>query len=72
MAIRTGREKPGGGLVILTPGQRDRIRELSDLWSFFWDKRRSLWLAAEGCPDGDQLEEDALPARLSAIAAAYG
>ena len=58
--------------MTLTPGQQDRIAELSDQWSFFWDKRRSLWLAAEDCPDGDQLEEpdlDVLLARLSAIAA---
>jgi len=61
--------------VILTPRQQDRICELSDQWSFFWDKRRSLWLAAEDCLDGDQLEEadlDALLARLAAIAATYG
>jgi hypothetical protein len=61
--------------MILTPSQQDRIRELSDQWSFFWDKHRSLWLAAEDCPDGDQLEEadlDTLLARLSATAAAHG
>jgi hypothetical protein len=58
--------------VILTPRQQDRICELSDQWSFFWDKRRSLWLAAEDCPDGDQLEEadlDVLLARLTVPAA---
>lgn len=57
----------------LTPGQQDRISELSDQWSFFWDKRRSVWIAAEDCPDGEQVEEadlDALLARLSSIAAA--
>jgi hypothetical protein len=61
--------------VNLTPGQQDRIGELSDQWSFFWDKRRSVWIAAEDCPDGEQVEEadlDVLLARLSVIAAAPG
>ena len=51
----------------LTPGQLARIGQLSDQWSFLWDKRRSLWIAAEDCPDGEQLEEadlDILLARL--------
>jgi hypothetical protein len=43
--------------VNLTPGQLDRIGQLSDQWSFLWDKRRSLWIAAEDCPDGEQIEE---------------
>jgi hypothetical protein len=61
--------------VNLTSGQQDRIGELSDQWSFFWDKRRSLWLAAEDCPDGEQVEEadlDVLLARLSVITTASG
>ena len=56
----------------LTPGQLDRIGQLSDQWSFLWDKRRSLWIAAEDCPDGEQIEEtdlDVLLARLPAIVA---
>jgi hypothetical protein len=56
--------------VNLTPGQLDRIGQLSDQWSFLWDKRRSLWIAAEDCPDGEQIEEDELDvllARLPAI-----
>ena len=56
----------------LTANQVDRIGELSDQWSFLWDKRRSLWIAAEDCPDGEQVEEadlDILLARLSVIAA---
>ena len=56
----------------LTANQVDRIGELSDQWSFLWDKRRSLWIAAEDCPDGEQVEEadlDVLLARLSVIAA---
>jgi hypothetical protein len=59
--------------VTVTPGQLDRIVQLSDQWSFLWDKRRSLWIAAEDCPDGEQLEEadlDVLLAQLPAIAAA--
>jgi len=54
-------------VVKLTPGQLARIGQLSDQWSFLWDKRRSLWIAAEDCPDGEQLEEadlDILLARL--------
>jgi hypothetical protein len=40
---------------------------MKDHWSFLWDKRRSLWIAAEDCPDGEQFEEaelDTLLARL--------
>ena len=54
----------------LTPAQLARIGQLSDQWSFLWDKRRSLWIAAEDCPDGEQIEEadlDVLLARLPAI-----
>jgi hypothetical protein len=61
--------------VNVTPGQLDRIGELSDQWSFLWDKRRSLWIAAEDCPDGEQVEEadlDVLLAWLRVIAAARG
>jgi hypothetical protein len=62
-------------MVNVTPGQLDRIGELSDQWSFLWDKRRSLWIAAEDCPDGEQVEEadlDVLLARLPVIAAGRG
>jgi hypothetical protein len=51
----------------LTPNQLHRIGQLSDQWSFLWDKRRSLWIAAEDCPDGEQVEDsdlDVLLARL--------
>jgi hypothetical protein len=61
--------------VNLTPGQVGRITELSDQWSFMWDKRRAVWVAAEDCPDGAQVEEadlDVLLAKLSLIAAARG
>jgi hypothetical protein len=53
--------------VNLTPNQLHRISQLSDQWSFLWDKRRSLWIAAEDCPDGEQVEDcdlDVLLARL--------
>ena len=56
----------------LTPGQVDRIGELIDQWSFLWDKRRSVWIAAEDCPDGEQVEDadlEVLLARLAVIAA---
>ncbi len=56
----------------LTPGQLAGIGQLSDQWSFLWDKRRSLWIAAEDCPDGVHVEEadlDVLLARLPVIAA---
>jgi hypothetical protein len=58
--------------VNLTPGQVDRIGELIDQWSFLWDKRRSVWIAAEDCPDGEQVEDadlDILLARLPVVAA---
>ena len=61
--------------MTLTPSQLDRIGQLSDQWSFLWDKRRSLWIAAEDCPGGEQIEEadlDVLLARLSVIAGASG
>jgi hypothetical protein len=54
--------------VNLTPAQLASIGQLRDHWSFLWDKRRSLWIAAEDCPDGEQIEEadlDVLLARLS-------
>jgi hypothetical protein len=56
--------------VNLTPDQLDRIGQFSDHWSFLWDKRRLLWIAAEDCPDGEQVEEadlDVLLARLPVI-----
>lgn len=43
--------------MILTPAQLTGIAQLSDQWSFLWDKRRSLWIAAEDSPDGAHLEE---------------
>jgi hypothetical protein len=49
-------------VVNLTPGQVDRIDELSDQSSFLWDKRRAVWIAAEDCPDGEQVEDTDLDA----------
>ena len=43
-----------GDIMILTPEQLGRIGELSDQWSFLWGKRRSRWIAAEDCPDGER------------------
>jgi hypothetical protein len=70
-----GRRSRQGDIVNLTPGQLARIGRLSDQWSFLWDKRRSLWIAAEDCPDGEQIEEaelDVLLDRLPATATARG
>jgi hypothetical protein len=61
--------------VNLTPGQIDRIGELSDQWSFLWDKRRALWIAAEDCPNGEQIEDadlDVVLSRLPTTDAARG
>jgi hypothetical protein len=52
----------------LTLAQLDRIGELRDHWSFLWDKRRSLWIAAEDCPDGEQFEEAELDDLLARLA----
>lgn len=49
----------------LTQAQLDRIGQLSDQWSFMWDKRRSLWIAAEDCPGGEQIEEADLDVLLA-------
>ncbi|MGH3225265.1 MAG: hypothetical protein ACRDPY_42385 [Streptosporangiaceae bacterium] len=51
----------------LTLAQLAQITELSDQWSFLWDKRRSLWIAAEDCPDGHQFEEPDLDNLLSMV-----
>ena len=49
---------PEAGLPVnLAPAQLIRMSQLSDQWSFLWDKRRSLWIAAEDCPEGEQIEE---------------
>jgi len=52
---------------MLTPAQLDAITGLSDEWSFLWDKKRQLWIAAQDSPDGQQLEEADLDALLERI-----
>ncbi len=51
----------------LTPAQLDAITRLSDQWSFLWDKRRHLWIAAQDSPDGEHLEEADLDTLLARI-----
>jgi len=53
--------------VNLTPGQLSRIDRLAAEWSFLWDKRRSLWIAAEDCVDGEQIEEIDLDVLLDRV-----
>jgi hypothetical protein len=60
-----------GDIVNLTPAQLDRIARLSDQWSFLWDKRRSLWIAAEDCPDGEQIEDTNLDVLLAQLPAGH-
>ena len=51
----------------LTSRQLARMGQFSDQWSFMWDKRRSLWIAAEDCPDGEQIEEADLDILLAQL-----
>ncbi len=51
----------------LTPGQLAKLGRLTDEWSFLWDKRRSLWIAAQDSPDGEQIEEADLEVLLDRI-----
>ena len=51
----------------LTSDQLERLGQLSDQWSFLWDKHRSLWIAAEDCPDGEQIEEADLDMLLAQL-----
>ncbi len=51
----------------VTPGQLNRIGQLAAEWSFLWDKRRSLWIAAEDCLDGEQIEEADLDVLLDRV-----
>jgi hypothetical protein len=54
--------------VTLTREQVDRINRLGEQWSLLWDKRRSLWIAAEDAEDGDQIEEADLDVLLDRLA----
>jgi hypothetical protein len=59
---------PEAGLPVnLVPAQLTRMSQLSNQWSFLWDKRRSLWIAAEDCPDGEQIEEADLDMLLAQL-----
>lgn len=49
---------------MLTAAQVTELARLADEWSFLWDKRRQLWIAAQDSPDGEQLEEADLDALL--------
>jgi hypothetical protein len=53
--------------MMLTPAQLVTLTELADEWSFLWDKRRQLWIAAQDSPDGVHLEEADLDALLERI-----
>jgi len=54
--------------MTLTPAQVAALTELGDDWSFLWDKKRQLWIAAQDSPDGEQFEEADLDALLDRIA----
>ena len=57
---------PEAGLPVnLAPAQLTRMSQLSDQWSFRWDKRRSLRIAAE-----DQVSRHAVCGRLARGSAA--
>jgi hypothetical protein len=53
--------------MMLTPAQLTAITDFADQWSFLWDKRRQLWIAAQDSPDGEHLEEADLDALLDRI-----
>jgi hypothetical protein len=53
--------------MMLTPAQLTALTDLAEEWSFLWDKRRQLWIAAQDSPDGEQLEEADLDALLERI-----
>lgn len=56
----------------ITPRQLDRMGRLMDTWSVLWDKRRSVWIAAEDAPDGMQIEEVDLDVLLTRMEDAAG
>ena len=58
---------PREDVMILTPAQLAKITELADDWSFMWDKRRQLWIAAQDSPDGEQFDEADLDTLLTLI-----
>jgi hypothetical protein len=57
---------------MLTPAQLAALTALSEEWSFLWDKKRQLWIAAQDSPDGEHLEEADLDALLDRISQLHG
>jgi hypothetical protein len=53
--------------MMLTPAQLTALTDLAWEWSFLWDKRRQLWIAAQDSPDGEQFEEADLDALLTLL-----
>jgi hypothetical protein len=49
------------------PARVPIVTQFSDQCSFLWDKRRSLWIAAEDGPDGEQIEEADLDILLAQL-----
>jgi hypothetical protein len=58
---------PREDVMMLTPAQLAAITQLADEWSFLWDKRRQLWIAAQDSPDGEQFDEPDLDTLLERI-----
>jgi hypothetical protein len=54
--------------MMLTPAQLTALTDLAEEWSFLWDKRRQLWIAAEDDEDGAQIEEADLDVLLERLA----
>ena len=75
---RSGGVPPGAVLgsdaagVVLRAGDRGPVpgSRVVALSLFLWDKRRSLWIAAEDCPDGEQIEEADLDVLLAQLPSA--
>ena len=57
---------------MLTPAQLAALTALSEEWSFLWDKKRQLWIAAQDSADGEHLEEADLDALLDRISQLHG
>jgi hypothetical protein len=53
--------------MMLTPAQLTALTDLAGEWSFLWDKKRQLWIAAQDSPDGEHLEEADLDALLELL-----
>jgi hypothetical protein len=64
--LHAGRDR-GEDLMMLTPAQLAALTGLADQWSFLWDKKRQLWIAAQDSPDGEHLEDADLDALLELL-----